>query len=104
MLSNQVQATFTFFTLYCLDVCAEGLALTPSTSPSLSSSQFDESELMQQWFDVVHEKNVLAGYESELVIQSVMTVLLLLWLSVLVIRVIVYVEASPVVACTATSA
>ena len=93
-----------FFTLYCVDVCAEGLALTPSTSPSLSSSQFDESELMQQWFDVVHEKNVLAGYESELVIQSVVTVLWLLWLSVLVIRVIVYVEASPVVACTATSA
>ena len=26
---------------------------------------------MQQWFDVVHEKNVLAGYESELVIQLV---------------------------------
>jgi len=87
-----------------VDVCAEGLALTPSTSPSLSSSQFDESELMQQWFDVVHEKNVLAGYESELVIQSVVTVLWLLWLSVLVIRVIIYVEASPVVACTATSA
>ena len=87
-----------------MDVCAEGLALTPSTSPSLSSSQFDESELMQQWFDVVHEKNVLAGYESELVIQSVVTVLWLLWLSVLVILVIIYVEASPVVACTATSA
>jgi len=36
-----------------------------------SSSQADEAELMQQWFDVVHEKNVLAGYESELVIQLV---------------------------------
>jgi uncharacterized protein YjcR len=26
--------------------------------------------LIQDWFDVVHEKNVLAGYESELVIHS----------------------------------
>jgi len=56
----------------CVD--AEQLPLTPSTSPSLSSTQFDESELMQQWFDVVHEKNVLAGYESELVIQSVIVI------------------------------
>jgi len=29
---------------------------------------------MQQWFDVVHEKNVLAGYESELVIQLVLII------------------------------
>jgi len=55
-------------------VRAERLPLTPSTSPSLSSTQFDECELMQQWFDVVHEKNVLAGYESELVIQLVLTI------------------------------
>jgi len=32
---------------------------------------------MQQWFDVVHEKNVLAGYESELVIQLVLVTLLI---------------------------
>jgi len=31
---------------------------------------------MQQWFDVVHEKNVLAGYESELVIQLVLLVMI----------------------------
>jgi len=36
-----------------------------------ASQSGSEAELMQQWFDVVHEKNVLAGYESELVIQSV---------------------------------
>ena len=40
-----------------------------------SSVQYDETELMQQWFDVVHEKNVLAGYESELVIQSVVWII-----------------------------
>ena len=44
------------------------------SSSSSSSSQCDEADLMQQWFDVVHEKNVLAGYESELVIQLVLII------------------------------
>ena len=29
----------------------------------------NESELMQEWFNMVHEKNVLVRYESELMIQ-----------------------------------
>ena len=31
----------------------------------------DEGTLVQEWFDIVHEKNVLLSYESELAIQSV---------------------------------
>ena len=56
----------------CVGVCTDQLALSPTMS---SSVQYDETELMQQWFDVVHEKNVLAGYESELVIQSVVWII-----------------------------
>ena len=33
----------------------------------------DEMALVQEWFDVVHEKNVLMSYESELAIQSVLS-------------------------------
>lgn len=29
----------------------------------------DENELMQEWFNIVHEKNVLVRYESELMVQ-----------------------------------
>ena len=29
----------------------------------------NESELMQEWFNMVHEKNVLVRYESELMVQ-----------------------------------
>ena len=57
-----------FVLIRCL-AFVERLQLSPAPS---STSQYDEAELMQQWFDVVHEKNVLAGYESELVIQSVL--------------------------------
>lgn len=28
-----------------------------------------ESDLMQEWFNMVHEKNVLVRYESELMVQ-----------------------------------
>ena len=28
-----------------------------------------EADLMQEWFNVVHEKNVLVRYESELMVQ-----------------------------------
>ncbi|KAK2163917.1 hypothetical protein LSH36_72g05017 [Paralvinella palmiformis] len=30
----------------------------------------DESELMQQWFNIVHEKNMLVRYESELMVHA----------------------------------
>ena len=29
----------------------------------------NEADLMQEWFSVVHEKNVLVKYESELMVQ-----------------------------------
>ena len=29
----------------------------------------DEAELMQEWFNIVHEKNVLVRYDSELMVQ-----------------------------------
>ena len=36
---------------------------------ALPDAKRDESELMQEWFNIVHEKNVLVRYESELMVQ-----------------------------------
>ena len=34
-----------------------------------SDAEKDESVLMQDWFNIVHEKNMLVRYESELMVQ-----------------------------------
>ncbi len=34
-----------------------------------TDAQRSEADLMQDWFNVVHEKNVLVRYESELMVQ-----------------------------------
>ena len=35
----------------------------------VSDASKRESDLMQEWFNMVHEKNVLVRYESELMVQ-----------------------------------
>ncbi len=52
--------------LGCDLTCMWFLFLPPG---GIADARRDEPELMQQWFNVVHEKNMLVRHESELMVQ-----------------------------------
>ena len=51
-----------------------GVAIERALRGDGADATKDESELMQEWFHMVHEKNVLVRYESELMVQLVQLV------------------------------
>ena len=50
-------------------VCVRHDVTVPSLCVVVTDAKKAESDLMQEWFNMVHEKNVLVRYESELMVQ-----------------------------------